>query len=140
MSVSNALLAVAIIFNYDGSATMMKDVNTQPAVRTQSVEATTSPGAQVPLMQFDLLLPDCTENKAFKALVTVLPKLGSVSATTPDVVAQYPADSKLAACNGQKHRQLMIFYSAPDTGSDTLTIRANVGGEVADVVYDIKSR
>lgn len=139
MSVNSALLAVAILFNYDGTATMMKDVSAPPAVRTQTVDFSTAPGKQQPLIQFDTLLPDCTENKDFHAMVSALPKLGSVSAGLQEVVAQYPANSKLAACNGQKHRQLVIFYSAPDTGSDSLTIRASIGGEVVDVIYSIKS-
>ena len=134
-----SLFAVAILFNYDGTATLKEDVVATPAARAQSVEVPTSPGKQVPLIQFDTLLPDCSENKDFKALVSVMPKLGSVSAAMQDVVAQYPPGSRLAACSGQKHRQLVIFYSAPDTGSDTLTIRASIGGEVVDLVYAIKS-
>ena len=135
----DALFAVAVLFNYDGTATMVRDVVAPPPTRIQPVETTTSPGKQLPLIQFDVLLPDCTENKNFKALVSVMPTLGSVTAATQDVVAQYPAGNKLAACNGQKHRQLVIFYSAPDTGSDTLTIRAGIGGEVVELVYSIKS-
>jgi hypothetical protein len=142
MSVSrkrDALFAAVAVFNYDGTATMMTDVVSAPATSTHTVEATTSPGKQIPLFQVDTLLSDCTENKNFKALVSVMPKLGSVSGATQEVVAQYPPTSPLAACNGLKHRQLMIFYSAPDTGSDTLTIHARIGGEVVDLVYVIKS-
>jgi hypothetical protein len=135
----SALFAVSIVFNYDGTTTVMKDVSAVPATRTQTIPFKLAAGAQAPLAQFDTLLPDCSENKNFKALVTVMPKTGSLSATTQQVVAQYDPSTPQAACNGRQHQQLIILYSKKGAEADSLTIRAGIGKEVVDLVFDIRS-
>ena len=134
----SALFAVSIVFNYDGTATVMKDVVAAPATRTQTIPYTIKAGAQAPLAQFDTMLPDCSENKNFKALVTVMPKTGSVTGTTQQVIAQYDPATPQAACNGRPHQQLLILYSNKNPGADSVTIRAGIGKEVVDLVFDIR--
>lgn len=134
----SALFAVSIVFNFDGTATVMKDVVAAPATRTQVIPYKIAVGAEGPLAQFDTLLPDCSENKNFKALVMVMPKTGSVTATTQQVVAQYEPSTPQAACNGRQHQQLVILYSNKNAGADNVTIRAGIGKEVVDLVFDIR--
>ena len=136
---SGPLFAAFLLFGHDGTMTMMTDVSAVPATRTQTMLFRTTQGTPSRLAQFDMLLPDCSENKNFNALVTVMPKSGSLSATMEEVVANYPAQTPQAACNGQKHRQLVILYTAKDVGTDNLTIRAGLGKEVVDLVFDIKA-
>lgn len=134
----NALFAVSVIFNYDGTATVMKDVVPAPATRTQTIQFQATQGEQAPLARFDMLLPDCTDNKNFKALVTVMPVNGSLSASAADTVANYQPPAPQAACNGQTHKQLVILYAAKNAGTDSVTIRAGSGKEVVDLVFQIK--
>ena len=136
---NGALFAALLVFSHDGAMTMMTDVDAVPATRTQTVFFRTIQGTPSRLAQFDTLLPDCSENRNFKALVTVMPKSGSLSAITEEVVANYPPTAPQAACNGQKHRQLVILYTAKDVGADNVTIRAGLGKEVVDLVFDIKA-
>jgi hypothetical protein len=134
-----ALFAAALVFSSDGTMTMMTDVDAVPATRTQHMSFQTAQGTPSRLAQFDTLLPDCTENKNFKALVTAMPKSGSLSAVTEEAVANYQPPTPQAACNGQKHRQLVILYTAKEIGADSVTIRAGLGKEVVDLVFDIKA-
>lgn len=133
------LFAAMLVFGPDGGMTMMTDVSAVPATRTQTTYFRTTQGTPSRLAQFDLLQADCSENRNFNALVTVMPKTGSLSATTEEVVANYPAKTPQAACNGQKHRQLVILYTAKDVGDDSVTIRAGLGKEVVDLVFDIRA-
>jgi hypothetical protein len=135
----SALFAVSIVFNYDGTATVMTDVVAAPATRTQTIPFQIAAGGQAVLAQFDTLLPDCSENKDFKALVTVMPKLGSLSGTTQQVVAQYDPATPQADCNGRQHQQVIILYANKNAGADSVTIRAGIGREVVDLVFDIRS-
>ena len=125
-----ALFAVSLVFSSDGGMTLMKDVQAAPATRTQTIPFATTQGTPSRLVQFDTTLPDCSENIAFKALVTAMPKSGSLSATTEDGEA---------VCNGRKHRILVVLYTAKDVGEDHVTIRAGLGKEVVDLVFDIKA-
>lgn len=133
------LFAASLVFSSDGNMTMMTDVSAVPATRTQAIAFRTTQGTPSRLAQFDTLLPDCSENKNFKALVTVMPHAGSLSAITEEVAADYRPPTPQAACNGQKHRQLVILYTAKDVGTDSVTIRAGLGKEVVDLVFDIKA-
>lgn len=133
------LFAASLVFSSDGTMTMMTDVSAVPATRTQTTLFRTTQGTPSRLAQFDLLLPDCSENRNFRALVTSMPKTGSLSAITEEVVANYPPQMPQAACNGQKHRQLVILYTAKEIGTDSVTIRAGLGKEVVDLVFDIKA-
>jgi hypothetical protein len=135
----NALFAVSIVFNYDGTGTVMKDVEAVPATRIQTIPFKATQGEQAPLARFDMLLPDCTDNRNFKALVTVIPVNGSLSASTVDTVANYQPPAPQAACNGQTHKQLVILYAAKNAGEDSVTIRAGSGKEVVDLVFQIKA-
>ena len=102
----NMLFAVSIVFNSDGSMNVMKDVEAAPATRTQTIAFRTSQGEQAPLARFDMLLPDCSDNRNFKVLAT-MPTLGSLSAITEDIVANYQPPTPQAVCNGQTHKQLV---------------------------------
>jgi hypothetical protein len=68
-----------------------------------------------------------------------MPKLGSLSGTTQQVVAQYDPATPQAACNGRQHQQVIILYANKNAGADSVTIRAGIGREVVDLVFDIRS-
>jgi hypothetical protein len=126
-----------VLFNFDGSAQIIRDATLVPATDVMNYDRSFSLGQKSELVRVDLTQADCSVNQAFKTMVVQMPKAGSLVAGVEEVKSTYPAGSPRAHCNGGSHKELIIYETPTKAGDDLIVLKMPGAQGVMDVGFRI---